>query len=54
MSGQPFQCEQKSDLSLEQGHSIIAPTSKPHELVLDQAIQMFALKGLAVGTLRPR
>ncbi len=35
-----------SDLSIEQGHAIIASTSKPHDLVIEAAIQVFALKGL--------
>jgi hypothetical protein len=41
-----------SDLSLEQGHAIIALTSKPHDMAIDTAIQVFALKGLAMPTLR--
>ena len=40
-----------SDLSLEQGHSIIALTSKPHDMTIEKAIQVFALKGLALPTL---
>jgi glutamate synthase domain-containing protein 1 len=35
-----------SDLSLEQGHAIMASTSKPHDLAVKKAIQAFALKGL--------
>jgi hypothetical protein len=40
------------DLSIEEGHAIIASTSKPHNMAFEKAIQVFALKGLAVPTLQ--
>lgn len=37
--------------AIEEGHAIIASTSKPHNMSIDIAIQVFALKGLALPTL---
>ena len=38
--------------AFEEGHAIIASTSKPHNMAIEKEIQVFALKGLALPTLR--
>jgi predicted HAD superfamily phosphohydrolase YqeG len=40
-----------SDLSIEEGHAIITKAQKPHSMAIEKAIQVFALKGLAMPTL---